>query len=245
MVFERSNLLKITWLGFLMTVTTPVFAVFIDLESSNTQLNGHYVANTLVSGQPFVTESGPMELDFIAELNSEAPLVLDILVEDGDSRPYIAFSAVVGNQSVASFSYLALSLDGAVTFANIDNVSVPGLIQRDLSQQMMRIVFEEPLMNGASVEIGRPDEQPTFDDWLIYLNGGEPGDRFLLTLSTRDLIRSAAPIPEPASIFLTLFGVGLVRAYHSRRTAGIPIWRQTIPRQDNSTNFRYHRARKS
>ena len=245
MFFERSNLLKITWLGFLITVTTPAFAVFIDLESPNTQLNGHYIANTLVSGQPIVTESGPMELDFVVELNNDAPLVLDILVEEGDRRPYIAFSAVVVNQSVTAFSFLALSLNGAVTFANIDNVSVPGLIQRDLSQQMMRIVFEEPLMNGASIEIGHPDEQPDFDDWLIYLNGVEPGNRFLFTLSTRDLIRSAAPIPEPASIFLTLFGLGMVRAFQTRRTAGIPIWRQTIPRQDNSTNFRYHRARKS
>ena len=79
MAFERSNLLKIACLAFLLMVTTPALAVFIALESPNPQLNGHDVANTTVTGHPIVTESCPIELDFIAELNNDATLVLDMV----------------------------------------------------------------------------------------------------------------------------------------------------------------------
>ena len=210
MIRGQQKTLKLTCLVLLLGMSTSVLAVFVDLDSVDTQLNGHAVANMQIGGQSVVTESGPMELNFIAGLRNNAPLVLDVLIEEEDRRPYIAFSANLINLTGEPLDVLILELSGAATFDNAVNLSASGLVQKDPSGQVITMTFDSPITHGASLGIGSPDAIPTFDDWLIYLNSLMAGDRFTLTIWTGDSTRSllqANAIPGARRSFVVSHGV--------------------------------------
>ena len=221
MIFGTNfRIINIFWLGLLLGMSTNTFAVFIDLASPNTALNGHSIANMQIGGQSVVTESGPMELDFNAALRNENPLILDVVIDGNDSRPYLGFSANLINLTNAPSDILILELSGAVTFDNVVNLSVSGLIDEDPSDQVVRLAFDSPITSGASLGIGQPDGVPDFNDWIINLNNLMVGDRFTLTIWTTDNLGAAA-IPEPASIVLLILALGTFMAGPRLRPAKI------------------------
>ena len=207
------NIFKLAGLIVFLTLSANASAVFVDLTSSHTQLNGHSVTNVLMGGQPIVTESGPMELDFTAGLRNSAPLVLDVMIEAGDRRPYIAFSANFINLSSAPLNVLILELGGAATFDNAVNLSASGLIQQDPTRQIVTITLDSSIAHGTSLSLGRPDQMPSFDDWLIELNNMSAGDRFSLTIWNGERAQSViTSVPEPTSICLVLFALAIFTA---------------------------------
>lgn len=204
-----NRLIRTTCLILLLGVSGNALAVFVDLASSNTQLNGHSVASVQDEGQSIVTESGPMELDFNAALRNNSPLVLDVLLDEDDRRPYIAFSANIINLSAEPLDLLILELSGGATFDNTVNLSASGLIEQDPTQRITSIALDSPITPGSGLAIGQPDGMASFEDWLIDLNNLMAGDRFTLTISSgRTLTTAASPIPEPG--MLTLMAVALL-----------------------------------
>ena len=217
----KRSAMMLASLCMLVGVSFNACAIFIDLNSPQTALNGNLIASMQVGGQNVVTESGPSELDFTLALQNGSTITLDILVEATEGRPYIAFSTNLINLAAAPLSVFSLALSGPVTFAQTLNMSATGQVVLDAAQQFAEITLDVPVTTGSSLALGLPNHEASFDDWLLNLNGLSAGDRFLLTIGgpVSTNLQSAS-VPEPP---LTMLLISALMAL---------LWRrQTRPRK--------------
>jgi len=193
-----------------MTPRTWLVAATSVLLSSAPPARGAVIdfGGSVLGGNDAVDFSEPGELDFDAEYFLTTPILLDVLLEAGDSMPELAFSAFFFNSSPEDWTGFRITLLGGPTFASVGDV-VPETspffsvaIRPDETSALISF-FDFPEFSGFT--LGHPTDFPDDIadglDWYLAMNGLGPGDRFAVELR-------ATAAPEPG--LFALLGVGLL-----------------------------------
>ena len=179
--------------------------------------------------------SGPAELDFDVDYVNNDAVWLEVILDDADFQSIlptgqIAYSGIMTNVTGIPWTDFHIELEGIELFPtgvgivptfdpSNANVMDPGTtVEISDDGSMAWLFFDPTVLDGQGIEIGIADTliQPD-QDWLINLNGLQPGDTFRIHLQPS--IDETPSVPEPVTAALGVVGLSAL-GFATRRRIG-------------------------
>ncbi len=142
------------------------------------------------------------DVDFNSFTSATSRVVLDVLLEEGDVGPELAFNGIIDNFGAENLRDVTLTLDGA-TFSLIGSVvplfSAGETLMGEAGDAIFSVMFGD---GGEPVGVDFGDTGFGGTNFGIDISGLVAGDSFTLTID------AAQDVPAPAALSLLLLGLG-------------------------------------
>jgi len=188
------NLTSLRMAAAVFVLSAAVLPVAQAVTLDSVQAHGNTVSTDFFAADLIAADIG---------FNADTDVTLNMTVDGTELLSQVGFNAVLDQlQAGAAFNQIWLTLSGGATFTAIGqtetlNALGTPLVSLSNGNQTALISLSVP---ESAVYVGNPFGT-LMQDWRIGVQGLSAGQQFSLSVSA---------VPEPASLALTLAGLGLV-----------------------------------